>query len=65
MSGLYASVCCFGVLEQNGYGCCYNIREHDLIFAVSAAAPCKETSAAAFIDALKDSLQDMHDVAVA
>jgi len=58
----HRSFMCYAPLVPDGYGCCYNPRDDDIIFGVSAFNSCKETSALGFRNSLHQSLVDMHDV---
>lgn len=58
----HRSFMCYGPLVPDGYGCCYNPRDDDIIFGVSAFNSCKETSALKFHEAIHHSLVDMHNV---
>ena len=64
VSGKSESFVCFGPLVMDGYGACYNIRDYDLIFGLSAMRSCEDTSVDAFHDAVVDSLNDMHDLCI-
>lgn len=55
---------CYGPLVPDGYACCYNPRDKDMNFAVSAFVEHPETSAAKFRLALESSLLDMHNVLI-
>ena len=62
MSGKYPVFTAFGPLVRNGYGICYNNREHGLLASISAHNASDETSAIRFREELERSLMDMHDV---
>nr|CAD7199794.1 unnamed protein product [Timema douglasi] len=53
----------FGPVVPDGYGICYNPRNLNINFSISAFRSHPETSAKKFQEALYKSLQDMHDVA--
>jgi len=53
---------CYGPLVNDGYACCYNPRENEIIFGTSAHNSCPETSAKQFAAALEDSLTDMQRI---
>jgi carnitine O-acetyltransferase len=53
---------CYGPLVSDGYACCYNPRENEIIFGTSAHNECGETSATKFAAALEDSLTDMQRI---
>lgn len=55
---------CYGPAVLDGYGICYNPREHDMLLAVSAFRECRETSAAEMADALRSAFEDMREVLV-
>uniref|UniRef100_A0A1B0DQY5 Choline/carnitine acyltransferase domain-containing protein n=1 Tax=Phlebotomus papatasi TaxID=29031 RepID=A0A1B0DQY5_PHLPP len=55
----YEAYMCYGPLVDNGYGCCYNPREDDMLFGISAFNSCPETSAKKFSVTLKESLMDI------
>ena len=62
VSGKAEAVVCFGPLVMDGYGCCYNIREHDLLFGLSCMKSCEETNVKIFKEAMEQSLLEMHDL---
>ncbi|XP_061084578.1 choline O-acetyltransferase-like [Conger conger] len=51
--------CCYGPVVADGYGACYNPQSDHMTFCVSSFRACEETSSAAFMGALEDSLVDM------
>lgn len=55
---------CYGPGVEDGYGICYNPREEDMLFAVSAFPGCAETSAKEMGLALADALNDMYALLV-
>ncbi|KAF2897173.1 hypothetical protein ILUMI_09001 [Ignelater luminosus] len=55
---------CYGPIEDDGYGCCYNPRDNDINIAVSAFASNKDTSAKQFRTALENSLVDMETLLI-
>lgn len=61
----YEAYMCYGPLVDNGYGCCYNPREDDMLFGISAFNSCPETSAKKFSVTLKESLMDMYKILAA
>ena len=65
VSGEHAALTCFGPLVMDGYGLCYNIREHDLLVNISCFHSCPETSSDKFAQALTDAFTDMHDLFLA
>uniref|UniRef100_A0A1B0CHY9 Putative carnitine o-acyltransferase crot n=1 Tax=Lutzomyia longipalpis TaxID=7200 RepID=A0A1B0CHY9_LUTLO len=58
----YEAYMCYGPLVDNGYGCCYNPREDDMLFGISAFNSCPETSSKKFSMTLKESLIDMYKI---
>lgn len=50
---------CYGPGVLDGYGCCYNPRDGDITFAISAFRNCPETSASKFFAELERSLTEM------
>ncbi|XP_059616378.1 carnitine O-acetyltransferase [Phlebotomus argentipes] len=58
----YEAYMCYGPLVDNGYGCCYNPREDDMLFGISAFHSCPETSSQKFSVTLKESLMDMFKI---
>lgn len=52
----------FGPVVPNGYGVCYNPKEEDLLFSVSAYNSSPETDAYKFGDKLSESLRDLKKV---
>ncbi len=54
-------VCAFAPLVNDGYGCCYNIKEHEINVACSAHKSCSETDALLFKNKLERSFVEMHD----
>uniref|UniRef100_A0A1L8DZ57 Putative carnitine o-acyltransferase crot n=1 Tax=Nyssomyia neivai TaxID=330878 RepID=A0A1L8DZ57_9DIPT len=58
----YEAYMCYGPLVDNGYGCCYNPREDDMLFGISAFHSCPETSSKKFSITLKESLIDMYKI---
>ncbi|KAG5831158.1 hypothetical protein ANANG_G00300850 [Anguilla anguilla] len=54
--------CCYGPVIANGYGACYNPQSHHMTFCVSSFRACQDTSSAAFVRALEDSLVKMRDL---
>ncbi|KAK2581333.1 hypothetical protein KPH14_008106 [Odynerus spinipes] len=57
------SFMCYGPVVPDGYGCCYNPRTDDILFACSSYKSCKETSSKAFADTLKEMLRRMRSIA--
>lgn len=55
---------CYGPLVEDGYGICYNPRDDDMLFAVSAFPGCCETNAREMGMALYDALNDMFSLLV-
>lgn len=55
---------CYGPSVEDGYGICYNPRDKDMLFAVSAFSGCAATSAKEMGCALSDALNDMFELLV-
>lgn len=55
---------CYGPLVNDGYACCYNPREEDMNFAISALKSNDETDATKFKESLENSLDDMNNLLV-
>ncbi|XP_054712414.1 carnitine O-acetyltransferase-like isoform X2 [Uloborus diversus] len=55
---------CYGPLVPDGYGCCYNPRPTSINFGLSACNSSPETHSSKFMNALIESLTEMHDVVV-
>lgn len=53
---------CYGPLVENGYGICYNPRNDDIFFAVSAFNSSPETSAVEMGKSLTEALENMYRV---
>ncbi|XP_049280996.1 carnitine O-acetyltransferase-like [Anopheles funestus] len=60
----YDAFMCYGPLTQDGYGCCYNPKEDDMWFGVSAFRSNKETDLARFRVSLQEALREMYEVLV-
>ncbi|XP_076674709.1 carnitine O-acetyltransferase-like isoform X2 [Andrena cerasifolii] len=58
-----ASFMCYGPVVPEGYGCCYNPRLKDILFACSSFKSCNDTSSKRFANALKETLCDMKKLA--
>ncbi|KAG1655829.1 Carnitine O-acetyltransferase [Nymphon striatum] len=56
------AVMVYGPLVTNGYGCCYNPQRNSVNFGLSASNSCPETNTESFMNALQESLTNMHDV---
>ena len=54
---------CYGPVVPDGYGCCYNPRPDDILFACSSFNNCPETCSKAFADTLRKSLCIMKTLA--
>lgn len=61
----HEAVMCYGPLVENGYGCCYNPRDNDMLFAISSFVSCSDTEAKRFGAAMKDSLMGMYQLLAA
>ncbi|XP_053675184.1 carnitine O-acetyltransferase [Anopheles nili] len=60
----YDAFMCYGPLTQDGYGCCYNPKEDDMWFGVSAFRSNVETDLARFRVSLQEALREMYEVLV-
>ncbi|XP_058805057.1 carnitine O-acetyltransferase-like isoform X2 [Phymastichus coffea] len=58
-----ASFMCYGPVVPDGYGCCYNPRTDNILFACSSFKSCSTTSSKNFADTLKQSLCIMKKLA--
>ncbi|XP_046833806.1 carnitine O-acetyltransferase-like isoform X2 [Vespa crabro] len=56
------SFMCYGPVVPDGYGCCYNPRENDILFGCSSFKSSKETDATRFAIALKEALCRMRNL---
>lgn len=59
------SFMCYAPLVENGYGCCYNPRKNDILFACSSFKDCPSTDAATFGKNLAQALVDMQTLILA
>ncbi|KAG5317563.1 CACP acetyltransferase, partial [Pseudoatta argentina] len=57
-----ASFMCYGPVVPDGYGCCYNPRSKDILFACSSFKSCNETNTRNFAYVLQQTLSDMRDI---
>ncbi|XP_018051883.1 PREDICTED: carnitine O-acetyltransferase isoform X2 [Atta colombica] len=57
-----ASFMCYGPVVPDGYGCCYNPRPKDILFACSSFKSCNETNTRDFACVLQQTLCDMRDI---
>ncbi|KAG5326030.1 CACP acetyltransferase, partial [Acromyrmex heyeri] len=57
-----ASFMCYGPVVPDGYGCCYNPRPKDILFACSSFKSCNETNTRNFANVLQQTLSDMRDI---
>lgn len=53
---------CYGPAVPDGYGCCYNPLPEFINFGVSACNSSPETLSSKFMEALQQSLTEMHDI---
>ena len=58
VSSKFDAVTSYGPLVDDGYGCCYNILETQLMFGISSFKSCKETNSKLFAENLKDALNE-------
>lgn len=59
-----ASFMCYGPVVPDGYGCCYNPRADDILFACSSFRDCETTCSKSFADEMKNSLHSMMKLAI-
>jgi len=64
ISSRHGSLCCYGPLELDGYGCSYSIGSNQLRFSISAMKSNQETDADEFASRLAKSLTDIHDLCI-
>lgn len=57
-----ASFMCYGPVVPDGYGCCYNPRPNDILFACSSFKSCEKTNTADFARVLQQTLCDMRAI---
>ncbi|XP_028050670.1 carnitine O-acetyltransferase isoform X2 [Monomorium pharaonis] len=57
-----ASFACYGPVVSDGYGCCYNPRPKDILFAISSFKSCSETNTRDFARILQQTLIGMRDI---
>lgn len=62
ISSKYSAACCYGPLENDGYGTSYSIGSNNLLFSVSALRSDGSTNAKEFAHHLGANLQDMYDL---
>uniref|UniRef100_A0A182NF90 Choline/carnitine acyltransferase domain-containing protein n=1 Tax=Anopheles dirus TaxID=7168 RepID=A0A182NF90_9DIPT len=60
----YDAFMCYGPLTQDGYGCCYNPKEDDMWFGLSAFRSNGESDLARFRVSLQEALREMYEVLV-
>ena len=60
VSSKYDAVTSYGPLVDDGYGCCYNILETQLMFGISCYRSCNETNSKLFADNLRLALNECH-----
>ena len=61
-SGGHKMFLCFGAVEEDGYGVCYNPRETELLFTVTSWRHYQDTDSLRMVAQLHHSLTDMKDV---
>lgn len=54
---------CYGPVVPEGYGCCYNPRKSDILFACSSFKDSSETCTKSFAETLKNTLCEMKKIA--
>ncbi|XP_063699837.1 carnitine O-acetyltransferase-like isoform X2 [Culicoides brevitarsis] len=62
VSSKYDAFMCYGPLVEDGYGCCYNLKNDDLWFGVSSMRSCKETNSEKFKVVLSECLTHMYEL---
>jgi carnitine O-acetyltransferase len=55
---------CFGAVVDDGYGVCYNPREHEILFTVSSWHHCSDTDSLTMSSQLVESLKEMRELLV-
>jgi carnitine O-acetyltransferase len=60
----YHMFLCFGAVVEDGYGVCYNPREHEILVTVSSWHSCRETDSLMLSGLLRDSLRELRDLLV-
>jgi len=53
---------CYGPVVPDGYGCCYNPRPKDILFACSSFKSCEKTKTKTFAYVLQHILSKMHAI---
>ena len=53
---------CYGPVCRDGYGCCYNPLNDEIIFAVSSFADCESTSSKRFLRAIENALGTIGEI---
>lgn len=56
------SFMCYGPVQPDGYGCCYNPLDNSILFACSSYKACKDTCSTLFAETLKDVLVRMRNI---
>ena len=64
VAAVHDMVMCYGPVVPDGYGCCYNPRNNQINFAVSAFNSNPTTCAVKFGKALESSLEEIQMIAV-
>ncbi|XP_058062571.1 carnitine O-acetyltransferase-like [Anopheles bellator] len=60
----YDAFMCYGPLTADGYGCCYNPKEDDMWFGLSAFRSNADTDVERFRVSLQEALREMYEVLV-
>ena len=60
----YRLFLCFGAVVEDGYGVCYNPREHEIMMTVSSWHSCPDTDSLVMSSCLQESLREMRDLLV-
>lgn len=64
VSSKYDAFMCYGPLVQDGYGCCYNLKNDDFWFGISSMKSCPDTHSEKFRRVLEECLTHMYELLV-
>jgi len=64
VSSKYDAFMCYGPLTQDGYGCCYSLKNDDFWFGISSFKSCSDTSSDRFRKCLEESLVHMYELLI-
>ena len=53
---------CYGPVCSDGYGCCYNPLNDEIIFTLSSFSDCESTSSKRFVRAIENALGKMGEI---